>query len=75
VPTIFQPFAIDAKLFERTQQQLVLNFRISDIDKMVAQLRQSQITVVVDPEVYPNGRCALTHDPEGNPIQLWQANH
>ena len=26
----------------------------------------------VDPETYPNGRFALTHDPEGNPIQLWQ---
>jgi len=30
------------------------------------------IKVDVDPKTYPNGRFALLHDPEGNPIQLWQ---
>ena len=25
-----------------------------------------------DPERYPNGRFANLHDPEGNPVQLWQ---
>jgi predicted enzyme related to lactoylglutathione lyase len=27
---------------------------------------------VRDPELYPNGRFARVHDPEGNPIELWQ---
>ena len=39
---------------------------------MVRQLRDSEITVDVDPEHYPNGRFANLHDPEGNPVQLWQ---
>jgi predicted enzyme related to lactoylglutathione lyase len=41
---------------------------------MAAQLRQAGIEVVIDPEEYPNGRFARLHDPEGNPIELWQAS-
>jgi hypothetical protein len=26
----------------------------------------------LDPEHYPNGRFARIHDPEGNPIELWE---
>jgi len=26
----------------------------------------------VDPEEYPNGRFARIHDPEGNPVELWE---
>ena len=40
--------------------------------KMAAQLRANGIVVKIDPQVYPNGRFAKLHDPEGNPIQLWQ---
>jgi predicted enzyme related to lactoylglutathione lyase len=39
---------------------------------MVAQLRGAGIEVTVDPENYPYGPFARTHDPEGNPIELWQ---
>jgi glyoxylase I family protein len=39
---------------------------------MVQQLRAAGITVTVDPENYPNGRFARLHDPEGNPIELWE---
>jgi len=39
---------------------------------MVAPFRRADIEVDVDPKTYPNGRFALLHDPEGNPIQLWQ---
>jgi glyoxylase I family protein len=49
-----------------------LNFRVADLDAMVAQLRGAGIDVEVDSEVYPNGRFAQTQDPEGNAIQLWQ---
>ena len=39
---------------------------------IVEQLRDAQVAVEVDGEEYPNGVFALTHDPEGNPIQLWE---
>lgn len=49
-----------------------INFRVADLDAMVAQLRESGIEVEIDPERYPNGRFAQLHDLDGNPVQLWQ---
>ena len=34
--------------------------------------RAAGIAVKIDPQSYPNGRFARLHDPEGNPIELWQ---
>ena len=39
---------------------------------MVEQLRGAGHEVEVDPETYPNGRFATTHDLEGNIVQLWE---
>ncbi|UFS97181.1 VOC family protein [Nocardia huaxiensis] len=49
-----------------------LNFRVRDLDAMVAQLRSAGIGVTVLDEVYPNGRFARLADPEGNPLELWE---
>jgi glyoxylase I family protein len=71
-PSVFEPFPADTKYFGRAEQAFMLNFRVRDLDAMVAQLRGADIKVDVDTEVYPNGRFARLSDPEGNPIQLWQ---
>jgi predicted enzyme related to lactoylglutathione lyase len=71
-PTAFQPFPADTDYFGRPEQMWLLNLRVRDLDAMVAQLREAGIEVTVDPENYPYGRFARTHDPEGNPIELWQ---
>ena len=70
--TAFQPFPATTKYFGRAEQAFMLNFRVRDLEAMVAQLRRADITVEVDPETYPNGLFARLFDPEGNPIQLWQ---
>ena len=71
-PTAFTPFKEDTKYFGNPSKQWMLNFRVADLDAMVAQLKAAGIDVTVDPENYPYGRFARTHDPEGNPIELWQ---
>jgi glyoxylase I family protein len=71
-PTAFSPFPDTTKYFGDPQKVWMVNFRVHDIDKMIAQLRTAGIEVK-DPESYPNiGRFARLHDPEGNPIELWQ---
>lgn len=70
--TVVAPFAADTDFFGRKDQQWMINFRVADIDAMVAQLRAAGIEVDVDKEMHPNGRFARLSDPEGNPIQLWQ---
>jgi catechol 2,3-dioxygenase-like lactoylglutathione lyase family enzyme len=71
-PTAFQPFPSDTKYFGDAQKTFMLNFRVRDLDAMVAQLERAGIKVKVDPKTYPNGRFAHLSDPEGNPIELWQ---
>ena len=71
-PTAFQPFPEKTSYFGDLTKQWMINFRVSDLDKMVRQLETAGIEVKVDPTTYPNGRFAHTHDPEGNPIELWQ---
>lgn len=71
-PTVFGPFAKDTRYFGAAEQQWMINFRVRDLDAMVAQLRRAGIDVEVDPQSYPNGRFGRLKDPEGNPIQLWE---
>ncbi len=71
-PTSFTPFPETTKYFGDPQKFWMLNFRVRNLDKMATQLRAAGIEVKVDPESYPYGRFARLHDPEGNPIELWQ---
>ncbi|MBE1162454.1 VOC family protein [Dyella acidiphila] len=71
-PTIFMPFAQDTTYFGDAQRMWMVNFRVSNLDAMVAQLRAGGVEVAVDPEAYPHGRFARLQDPEGNPIELWE---
>ena len=71
-PTAFAPFPHDSDYFGNPQQAWMINFRVRNLDAMVAQLSAANIAVKVDPEKYPNGRFARLHDPEGNPIELWE---
>ena len=69
--TAFMPFRQSSTYFD-VSKPFELNFRVSDLDKLVAQLRADGIDVKVDPATYPNGRFAHLADPEDNPIELWQ---
>ncbi|WP_374945472.1 VOC family protein [Agreia sp.] len=70
--TVFAPMDATAPHFAEASSGWALNFRVADLDAMVDQLRAAGVAVVVDPEVYPNGRFASLSDPEGNGIELWQ---
>ena len=54
------------------EKQWMFNFRVSDLDAMLKQLRDADIEVKLDPEIHPNGRFARLSDPEGNAIELWE---
>jgi predicted enzyme related to lactoylglutathione lyase len=63
---------MDTKYFGSPQQAWMVNFRVRNLDAIVAQLRASSIAVDIDPATYPNGRFARLHDPDGNPVELWE---
>ena len=74
-PTVFQPFANDTEYFGDVAKMWMLNFRVNDIDAMLAQLRNAGIEVHMDDldgEYAEIGRFARLNDPEGNPLELWE---
>ena len=44
------------------------------MNAMLAQLRATGVDVALGAQLYPNGRFARLYDPEGNPIELWEAS-
>lgn len=72
-PTVFVPFDHDTDYFGRPEQQWMINFRVADLTAMIDQLGVAGIDVETRPEWDSAiGRFARIHDPEGNPIELWE---
>ena len=71
-PTVFAPFEKVTEYFGNAERPFMLNFRVRDLEAMIAQLEAAGIAVRRDPESYPNGSFAWLNDPDGNPIELWQ---
>ncbi len=71
-PTVFSPFPEKSDYFGNPSKAWMVNFRVHNLDKMVAQLRAAGIEVK-NSESYPGmGSFARLQDPEGNPIELWE---
>ena len=71
-PTEFTPFELDSDYFPSAQAWMV-NFRVRDLDAMQAQLQAAGIAVETRDEWNSViGRFARIHDPEGNPVELWE---
>jgi len=70
--TVFAPFPADTDYFGRSDQQVMLNFRVPDLDAMLAQLRAAgaQVDEEIAEESY--GRFGHAADPEGNRFELWE---
>ena len=72
--TIFAPFEADTDYFPAGQQTM-LNFRVDDLDGLIAQLRAVGIDVETRPDEWDTpetGRFARIIDPAGNHVELWQ---
>ena len=52
----------------------MLNFRVADLDAAMTRLKAAGIEVLTHPDwdMPDVGRFARIHDPEGNPIELWE---
>jgi predicted enzyme related to lactoylglutathione lyase len=71
-PTVFAPFPADTDYFGRAEQQTMLNFRVTDLDAMLLQLREAGARVEDEIVEADFGRFGYATDPEGNRFELWQ---
>jgi predicted enzyme related to lactoylglutathione lyase len=72
-PTVFATFESETDYFGSRAQQVMLNFRVRDLDAMLAQLRLKGADVAEETQDMEGvGRFGWVTDPEGHRIELWQ---
>jgi catechol 2,3-dioxygenase-like lactoylglutathione lyase family enzyme len=62
----------DSQWFSPGDASFMINYRVDDLEGLVAQLRRDGVPIVKGPESDDNGHFAWLLDPDGNKIELWQ---
>lgn len=70
--TVWSAFPVDSGYFGPDAAALMLNYRVHDLDAMLAQLRAAGVEVEDRVEEYEYGRFGWAVDPEGNRFELWE---
>jgi predicted enzyme related to lactoylglutathione lyase len=69
--TVWSLFPTNTTYLGSTSTQFMINYRVANMDRLLAQLRQCGTTVEKVEDV-DYGRFAWLTDPEGNRIELWE---
>ena len=70
--TVWSLAAKDSKWFSPSDSSFMINYRVDNLDELLAQLRASGVEVVKGPESAENGKFAWIMDPDGNKVELWE---
>lgn len=70
--TVWSAFPHDTEYFGPPSQPAMVNYRVRDLDAMLAQLRAAGAAVEDRVDEYPYGRFGWATDPEGNRFELWE---
>lgn len=71
--TQWTPFAEDTKYFGPSDQDFMINYRVENLEALVAELQKEGVTIVDKIEIYDYGKFVHILDGEGNKVQLWEA--
>jgi predicted enzyme related to lactoylglutathione lyase len=70
--TQWSPFKDTTKYFEPSFKEFMINYRVDDLEALVAQLKEEGVTIVDTIETYDYGKFVHILDNEGNKIELWE---
>ena len=70
--TVWSTFPADTEYFGPGPAPFMLNYRVRNLDAMLAQLRAAGASVDDRVEEYDYGRFGWASDPEGNRFELWE---
>jgi predicted enzyme related to lactoylglutathione lyase len=68
----WSPFGERTTYFAPSTKEFMINYRVNDIDGLVAALRSDSVTVLDSIERFDYGAFVHVMDPEGNKIELWE---
>jgi predicted enzyme related to lactoylglutathione lyase len=70
--TVWSTATKDTKWFSPSESSFMINYRIDDMDGMIAQLTAAGVPILKGPDVDENGKFAWIMDPDGNKVELWE---
>jgi hypothetical protein len=70
--TIWSTFAADTKYFGPGKQGHMINYRVANLKKMLAQLKKEGVWIDPKTEDSEFGKFGWIKDSEGNRIELWE---
>jgi predicted enzyme related to lactoylglutathione lyase len=71
--TVWSTFPMDTKYFGSGPSPFMINYRVRNLDAMLAQLRAAGVQVDDQAQDYGDlGRFGWATDPEGNRFELWE---
>ncbi|MCA9905012.1 MAG: VOC family protein [Anaerolineae bacterium] len=71
--TVWALFPQQTEYFGDPGNTFMINYRVDDLDALVAALRQEGVTIHGEIQASEYGRFVWITDPEGNRIELWEA--
>jgi predicted enzyme related to lactoylglutathione lyase len=72
--TQWSAFKETTKYFLPSTKEFMINYRVADMNSLVAQLKKDGVTICDSVESYDYGKFLHIMDLEGNKIELWEPN-
>ena len=70
--TLWCPFKEDTQHFAPSTKPFMFNFRVDDLEALLAQLRGAGVEVDAKVDKSEYGNFGWIMDPEGNRVELWE---
>ncbi len=70
--TVWMPVPDDGGAFAPSSSPFMINFRVDDLDAVLARLKEGGVVPEEGPRADDHGKFAWILDPEGNKIELWE---
>ena len=68
----WSPMKEDTDYFNPSQSAFMVNYRVENLTRLVAQLKEEGVTVCDEIETYDYGKFVHILDVDGNKIELWE---
>lgn len=68
----WSPFDEKTTYFEPSSKEFMINYRVSNLEALVEELKAAGVKVLDEIETYEYGKFVHILDPENNKIELWE---
>lgn len=66
------PFKSGDEYFAPSKKDFMINYRVQNIEGLVAKLKENGVTILDDIATYDYGKFVHIMDAEGNKVELWE---